>query len=403
MRITFVVPPDTLSGGSKVTLIHARALAQRGHEVRIVSPAAPRLSLLYKARRFVRGEGWVADPPSMALPLDGTGISHRVLDRYRPVVDSDVADGDVVIATWYETAHWVNALRPSKGAKVHFVQGHEIYNYLPAHLSRATYRLPLHRIVISRWLKETMEAEYGDQNVDIVLNSIDRTQFFAPPRGKQEQPTIGLPYSSVPTKGLDTALEAVRLVSARVPGLRIVAFGSEQITPRLPLPSGSDFQYRPPQDRIRDIYAGCDVWLTASRSEGFNLPALEAMACRTPVVSTRTGWPEEAIVPGKNGMLVDIDDAPALATALEWILTRDDESWKELSENAYLTSSRGSWDESAGLFEQALFHALRRAARGEIAGSRQDSREDCYLDPDRLRSGAEGPHAASIKTFVKKP
>jgi hypothetical protein len=30
----------------------------------------------------------------------------------------------------------------------------------------------------------------------------------------------------------------------------------------------------------------CDAWMTCSRSEGFNLPALEAMACRTPVVLT---------------------------------------------------------------------------------------------------------------------
>ena len=395
MRVTFVVPPDTLSGGIKVALIHARALARKGHDVRIVSPSWPRLSVVQKVRYFVKGKGWPVDTPHPILPLEGTGITRCVLDRYRPVVDSDVDDGDVVVATWFETAHWVNALSSSKGAKVHLIQHHEIFDYLPVDRCRATYRLPLHKVAVSRWLKETMAAEYGDRTVDLVPNSVDRAQFFAPARGKQGRPTIGLLYSSVPFKGLDVALEGIRLVARRVPGLRIVAFGSEQIRPHLPLPAESDFHYRPPQERIRQLYAGCDVWLTASRSEGFNLPALEAMACRTPVVSTRTGWPEEAIVPGENGLLVDVDDGLALAAALERILTADEKDWRILSENAYLTSSRGSWHESADLFEQALVHALRRAARGEIAGSCQG--------PDLLDAGAGEPHRVPAEAIVKKP
>src|SRR4030081_299985 len=94
-------------------------------------------------------------------------------------------------------------------------------------------------------------------------------------------------------------------------------------------------------------YALSDVCATASRSEGFNLPAMEAMACRTPVVSTRTGWPEEAIKSGWNGMLAEIDDIPALAKATEWVLTRNNEEWKTLSLNAYATVGSSSWTASA--------------------------------------------------------
>ncbi len=191
MRITFVLPPDTVSGGIKVALIHARALAKKGHDVRIVSPPAPRLSAVQKARRFVKGEGWIDDLPPAPLALEGTSISHRILDRYRPVVDSDIADGDVVVATWFETAHWVNALGPSKGAKVHLVQHHEIFDYLPADFCRASYRLPLHKVAVSRWLKETMAAEYGDRAVDLVPNSVDREQFFAPARTSRSVRRLG--------------------------------------------------------------------------------------------------------------------------------------------------------------------------------------------------------------------
>src|SRR5262245_42601030 len=44
----------------------------------------------------------------------------------------------------------------------------------------------------------------------------------------------------------------------------------------------SELVLSPPQDRIRDLYARCDVWLTASRSDGFNLPAIESMLAEHP-------------------------------------------------------------------------------------------------------------------------
>jgi glycosyltransferase involved in cell wall biosynthesis len=82
--------------------------------------------------------------------------------------------------------------------------------------------------------------------------------------------------------------------------------------------------------------------------------AMEAMACRTPVVSTRTGWPEEAIVDGVNGALADVDDVEALASAVLGILALDDAAWRKLSDGAARTVSDSSWERSARLFEAAL-------------------------------------------------
>ena len=165
------------------------------------------------------------------------------------------------------------------------------------------------------------------------------------------------------------------LVRERLPNLRIISFGSERPRSKLQLPEGTEFYYLPPQNQLRELYSKCDVWVTASRSEGFNLPALEAMACRTPVVSTRTGWPEEAIKSGLNGFLVDIDDPKHLAQCIDSVVSLSDEEWRALSKNAYATSASGSWQESAAMFERALVHACERAARGEIDGGRQSVTE----------------------------
>jgi glycosyltransferase involved in cell wall biosynthesis len=213
-----------------------------------------------------------------------------------------------------------------------------------------------------------MSTRYGDEVVTLVPNSVDRTQFFAPERGKQSTPTVGVLYSTTPSKGLDVSLSALQIVRDKLPDLHTVSFGSYQLNSNFALPKGAEFFLRPPQDKIRDLYAQCDVWITASRSEGFNLPAMEAMACRTPVVSTRTGWPEEAVKTSVNGVLVDIDDRVGFVDAIQWVLSRSDEDWRRLSANAYATVAPCSWRTSAKMFEEALKNACRRSARGEIAG-----------------------------------
>jgi glycosyltransferase involved in cell wall biosynthesis len=370
VRITFVLPTVSLSGGIRVCAIHARAMAERGHRVVLVSPP-PAVAYRERIRHFLRTLSWQEVPARLPSHLDGLGLDHRVLDKWRPVTDADVPDADVVVATWWETAEWVNALAPAKGAKAYFIQHHEVFPNLPVARVRATYHLPLHKIVIARWLQEVMTREYGDDQADLVPNAVDHGQFFAPPRGKQPCPTVGFLHHWAHFKGVDVALAALARLHYRHADLRVVSFGEAPIG-MLDLGCWIEFAHSPPQDRLRHLYARCDAWITASRSEGFNLPAMEAMACRTPLVATRTGWPAEAIETRKNGILVDIDDAEGLAEGIEWILGLSDARWRELSRAAYDTVAHCSWERSADLFEAALLHACRRAARGEIGGANRE-------------------------------
>ena len=364
-KVTFVCRSENPSGGQRVIAIYADHLTRRGHQVTVVLPGAQSLSLRDRARAILRQRLWRFRGRRHEFSFfRNASFEVRRLAHPGPVSDEDLPDADIVIASWWETAEWIAALSPRKGTKIYFIQGHEVHEYLPITRVRATYRLNLHKIAVAPWLRRIMHEQYGDPVVDVVPNSVDRTQFFAPVRDKQSTPSVGFLYASAALKGVDTTLSVIESVRRRVPNLQIIAFGSERPNRVLPLPHGTTFYYSPPQDEIRDIYAHCDVWVTASRSEGFNLTALEAMACRTPVVSTRTGWPEDAIKPGWNGVLVDIDDVAGLAKGIEWVLSRNKEEWRMLSTNAFATASAGSWEESAAMFEQALEHALRRAAEG---------------------------------------
>jgi glycosyltransferase involved in cell wall biosynthesis len=358
MRVTFVIPNDGMTGGIRVVAIYADRLARRGHEVFVIAPAARRIKLSSKFRSALAGRGWPKTPPPEPSYFDPLSIKVHKLASARPIVDADLPDADAVIATWWETAEWVNALSPQKGKKVYFIQHHEVFSHLPIERSQATYRLPLQKIVISRWLEQIMKQQYHDNRVILIPNSVDTDQFFAPPRQKQSAATVGFVYSSIGFKGSDVILAALKQVKRRMPDLRVIAFGAEPISQNLPLPNWMHYHYRPTQDHIRRLYSECDVWLCGSRSEGFYLPMLEAMACRCPVVSTRVGGPVDNIVDGVNGFLVDIEDAAGLAEGTLKVLGLGQEKWQIMSESALSTATRYSWDDAATRLERSLQHLL---------------------------------------------
>lgn len=342
-----------MSGGIRVVEIYARLLAEQGHHVVLVSQPPATLPLRRKLKSLLSGKGW----PRPARPrshLDSLAVEHRALEQRRAPTDQDVPDADVVIATWWETAAWVAALSSTKGAKVYFIQGHEVFPHLPVGRVEDSYRLPLKKVVVARWLKDVMRERYGDPTAIVVPNAVDRRLFHAPPRGRQSRPAVGFLFSEMPLKGLDVALRVISELRKEQPNLRAICFGSSPPSPAVRLDSAIELIVSPPQDQIRNIYAQCDVWLAASRSEGFNLTAMEAMACRTPVVSTRTGWPAEAVKDGWNGMLADIDDVAGLVVGVKKVLALNDGAWREMSESAFQTVASSSWDESAMRLEHAL-------------------------------------------------
>lgn len=358
MRVTFVLPYAGMSGGNRVLAIYANRLHCRGHEVTVVSVPRSRRSFLSKLKSLVSGRGWPKEPEPEPSYFDEVAVPHHVLTSARPVADDDVPDADVVLATFWRTGPWVAALSPRKGAKAILLQGYETSPGREEPAIDAAWRLPLHKIVISKWLVELARDQFGDSNVHHVPNSVETKQFYALERGKRPTPTVGILYATPHLKGLDVSLAALERVRKQLGNLRLIAFGGERVSAELPLPGWVEFHYRPPQDEIRHLYGKCDVWLCGSRREGFYLPALEAMACRCPVISTRVGAMPDIIEDGVNGFLVDVEDSAGLAERLVNVLTLSEAGWRRMSDAALATATHYTWDDATELLESALLDVI---------------------------------------------
>ena len=335
------------------------------------TPAARRLKDRVKAG--LRGDARAAllprprfEPP--ASHFDALPHLHRRVPHGGPITAAEVPDADAVVASWWETAEWVAAFPASKGAKVHLIQHDE---RVTAHTDAERDRIGLAawtppgftRCVVSKWIGEVGSREFGAESV-VLPNAVDTEVFDAPPRGRNAVPRVGFMDSSVAFKAAHVAQAAYEIARERVPGLRLSCFGFEP-DPDRPLPAGAEFRRAPPQGEIAAVYRSCDAWLFASRCEGYGLPILEAMACRTPVIGTPTGAAPDLIgAAGNGGRLVPFDDPAAMARAIAELCAMPDAGWRALSDAAHTTALAHDWPSATDRFERVLEEAANRANAG---------------------------------------
>ena len=108
-----------------------------------------------------------------------------------------------------------------------------------------------------------------------------------------------------------------------------------------------------PDERIAALYAEADLFVLASRFEGYGMAVAEAVAHGVPVVATTAGAIPEAMPPGA-GVLVAPDDAAALAQALGRLI-ENPAARRRLAAAARAAAARlPTWQDSARLFSGAI-------------------------------------------------
>ena len=138
--------------------------------------------------------------------------------------------------------------------------------------------------------------------------------------------------ADVTMKGLKYLLEAVAKVRTDREDVHLVVIGkrkpggaSDAAIKQLGLEDHVEFVTNVPEQRIIELYSEAEMAVVPSLYEGFSLPAIEAMACGTPLLGTTGGAVPEVI--GKDGdtaMVVPPADSEALATKIRWALDQPD-------------------------------------------------------------------------------
>jgi glycosyltransferase involved in cell wall biosynthesis len=358
LRITFICPPDNPSGGMRVIALYATKLHQRGHEVVVAIPQTVRPTSRQRISAFIkRGVIIRTEKPNPISFFRNAPFEVRWLTRQGSVTNADVPDADVIIGTWWETVEWIWPFNASKGIKLHFMQDYEVWghpDFIDIPRIDAAYARPIPKIVIAEWEKKLLETKWGISPIAIIPNGVDAGLFHAPPRGKQPVPTVGFTYSTIFDKGCNVMLSAIEEARRSHPDLRVISFGATR--PKEEFPDWIEFCAAVPDNELKQVYSSCDAWLFGTRREGFGLPILEAMACRTPVIGTPAGAGQDIISQG-GGFLVPIDDPKAMADAIVRFARMPENTWRSISDIAINTAARYSWTEATDRFESVL-HSL---------------------------------------------
>lgn len=355
MKIIFVLAPHsiTATGGFRIIAGYADRLQARGHQVKLMAPAGvPRKArrLRTRIRNFIRNLFTPFPKFDKAPFLTHPDIQVIVVPKKNEITPDDIGEADALIATWWETAEWIMKA-PETVAKLHLVQGYEVFPYLPVERARAAYQLPIKKIVVSQWLQNIVREKTGADSV-IIENAVDSSIFQKGERAKAPRPTIGFVYSLAQVKNSVMAINVCQNLKKEFPDLRVIAFGSHK--PRISdkMPSWVEYTTHPAEDEISAIYTACNAWLFTSDEEGFGLPILEAMAAGTPVVATPAGAAPQ-IINGENGVLTKHDTQDATAKAAN-LLRLDREAWKRMSQNAAETAQKYNWQSATDRFEKII-------------------------------------------------
>jgi len=217
------------------------------------------------------------------------------------------------------------------------------------------------------------------ERTKVVGNGVD-LEYFSPKPKAQARVALGLPADAhvlvtvgglVERKGFHRVIDCLPALLERFPGLHYLVVGG-------PSPEGdwterlrSQTRALRLEDRVHFLgslkphelsgpLSAADVFVLATRNEGWANVFLEAMACGLPVVTTSVGGNAEVVCRDDLGLLVPFGNQPALTAAIATALVRP---WDPAAIRAYAEDNQ--WDRRVAV----LVDEFRKIAGTMVAQS----------------------------------
>jgi glycosyltransferase involved in cell wall biosynthesis len=332
MRIVFLTgiwPPD-VGGPATHGPDFARFLADRGHEVKVVTmgdfPPSERPVPVVWVRRdlpfaaryplvALRGARLAAQADLIYATATYAAAAAASVASRRPLVAKLVSDPA------YERAWRFGLFR---GTLEEFQDAAGVRLAGLKRLRTASLGRARRIVVPSRYLASIAETWGLPAPIEVLTNP-------APPPLDVVADSLG-PATFVyvgrltSQKALPVALEAL----AAVPGARLLLIGDgperttlQALAGKLGLSDRVEFAGAQPRDRVLSALAGARAAVLSSEWENLPHAAVEALAVGTPVVATAVGGVPEVVHDDVNGLLVPAGDVAAFAAAMQRLLEDD--------------------------------------------------------------------------------
>jgi L-malate glycosyltransferase len=320
MRLAMVCYP-TFGGSGVVASELAMGLAQRGHDVHLVSYDQPfRIDRWLPNLRF-----HAVDTPEYPLFRH----PHYTLNLTNKLIEVVEQHGVEVIHSHYAIPHAIAAkmarevLRSEKGIDLKLactLHGTDItlVGLEPAYYELTRYGIRQQDLLTapSAWLahKTCTDFDVPEGLVQVIPNFVDLER-FKPSNDRYARDCLApkgwrvITHASNfrPVKRVEEVVRAFATLRKRVPA--VLALAGEG--PELPkaealareLGVREDLRLLGQQDKLEAVLQASDLFLLPSRAESFGLAALEAMACGCPVLGYHAGGLPEVVIDGESGIL----------------------------------------------------------------------------------------------------
>ncbi len=318
LRIVHVDTGLSMRGGQRQLLLLARGLRERGHSQLIVAPEDSPLLVEANAEDF----------HTLALPRRDPAHARGIRKLRRKLRE----EAPHVIHA-HDGAGQTIAWLASMGIEVKRVASRRV-TFLPRRKIdyRLKYQHTAHAVIaVSEFVKQIATSTGVEPSrVEVISDGIELPQRLPDAKMRAqarerwglspEHFVAGFLASSAPEKGQDIAEQAFNLVARALPKARLVVAGhlpSEAAPTRRHAGRHDDRICRLGYQRnLDEFFAGLDLFLMPSRSEGLGSSAIIAMARGVPVVASRVGGLPEIVLGGKTGWLVAPESPESLAGAI---------------------------------------------------------------------------------------
>lgn len=176
-----------------------------------------------------------------------------------------------------------------------------------------------------------------------IPNAVDENRFspLVSKAKKNLRIELGLPDCLIvifsgrlaPEKRVEHLIDIWPAVREEFPGALLLILGSGINEAELKNQAGDGVRFTGAVKDVVPYLQASDVFVLPSAAEGLSVAMLEAMSTGLPVVVTNVGGATDAIDPGENGMLIPVDDIPALREAIITLL-RNEQLRAELGRRA---------------------------------------------------------------------